>query len=308
MARGQKWSAAYADSETGEIKTKKVSAGKLLQELVKERYPSLNPYFSSSAVSKDQGSSISVVDEDVYIQLCVSRERVDCRTRYTNTSQKRPKIVVCSPGDTSDWEWVEKRSIYLPTAAVLEASRSFFANESGEAAFPEEKWFQDDDLLGYRTLNVYPNRAISKTLKRHRLCQLSGWNPSLPSSVSQQGTRVLVQYGASTGYAEVVAFFRLKSGGPTVARVVWFSPVFDTARANCPALHPHFEYPLYRREVRDTDTKPAVVPVYAIKQLVFMKHACQVGNLEGVCRIEDRVVRHEAGNTLYMLCPSRIGN
>ena len=106
------------------------------------------------------------------------------------------------------------------------------------------------------------------------------------------------------GYAEIICFFKQIHYEEVLARVVWFYPVFDYLGAI--AKDSIFGYPLYSRELLDKGDRPALVPVLAIKQSVFLAHSCSL-NGDSPCRSVNGQVSHNYDNTQYTLCPTGAG-
>ena len=190
MARGQWWKAAYIDA-CGEVNFIKVCAGTKLQQLIRKHFPTFNPYLSSTATVKDQGSSISVVDDDIYVRLVLTSDLVETKHAHRNPTTKRPAKVKLSNPDWG-WLWGDSHTVYLPTEEAILTCREHFSDHS----FPSEEWFESDCLEGYRVLNIFSGGAESQGQARRMLLSLVGWPQSSRESGdgAPKGSRVFLQY------------------------------------------------------------------------------------------------------------------
>ena len=182
-ARGESWEAVYED-EQGRAVLVLLSAGCRLQELVREYFPTLDPYASSAAVRKGQGSSIEVRDEGVYAQLVLSPARVACAGVCRDKVHRRPAPVVWhDEGGEEPATWLCHDGVHLPPAPEVNQSRDSF--EGGD--FPPDEWFQHTSLRAYSRLDVHVSDAKAIAGK-HRQLSLYGECVSghLPSRVLLQ--------------------------------------------------------------------------------------------------------------------------
>lgn len=196
MASGGSWDAVELSPNGKEvIAVHSVKAGPKLLELIKAKYPQLNPVATSVATVKSQVSSIAVQDLDVMAHLKLDPSVVQLRDLHELASAHRAAPVLLShptaatgiqpqpvllypPGDLSG-------AIAAPRFEALAASLLYFGG--GNQSFPEGA-YEEGTLRAYRRCLVYSPGAVGDP-RRQLQGQIRGW----PKGVSRGGSKVKVQ-------------------------------------------------------------------------------------------------------------------
>lgn len=159
IARGDPWDAVVVDKQTKRVvKVVRCFPGPKLVDLITKKYPSLNPYVSSTATAKDQGSSISVQDDEIYRNLSLNKELVSCRVAFRGEASRRPMEVQLQlagqAGEevrsiTTHRQGVRNSTVLCPPVAQYEAARALFNQPPMPAG-----WYRPHNLLAYKALDV----------------------------------------------------------------------------------------------------------------------------------------------------------
>ena len=179
IARGDPWEAVVVDPKTGLVtETKLCFPGPKLVELIRAKYPSLNPYISSTATVKDQGSSISVQDDEVFHNLSLTRDNVDPRLAVRGEASRRPALVriqeeVAEEGGLSSLLHMEPGSrnsvVVCPPPSQYLAAASVFPGAGLVAG-----WYKEVNVCAYKALDVFPRGVAVGDPRRQKILSLVG--------------------------------------------------------------------------------------------------------------------------------------
>lgn len=184
VASGEQWQALELDT-SGKfvVRERTVEGGEDLRRLVLDHYPELNPFTTTTATARDQGSTISVRDEDIFLSVEITS--FICKNLAKSTSRGTAKVVdfAATPG-TGQVVWENNTTIFLPTAARVRSCLPHFPG-----TFPGSEWFRDPskNLRAYRQVDVYCKPDHPK-VKPPYLFSIFGWG-----SKGGRRSRVLVQ-------------------------------------------------------------------------------------------------------------------
>ena len=200
LARGSEFSTVRLSGRgTGATvvdEDKKVVAGPKLVSLIERRYSSLNPYLTSVATAKAQGSSIAVVDTDVVARLEISPGRVDCVKPFLHSRGRRPLQVALAvdpppngaPASVRREDSEEEEAVVVPSALDYTRTVALFG-----AATPALGWYTsgdgecDDPLLAFRSARYF-TPGPRRSPKRQAMVTMWGW--PLAGQGGQGGNRV----------------------------------------------------------------------------------------------------------------------
>ena len=173
MGRGESWVAHYVDCDNSVVAAT-VKAGPKLVEMIAHHFPELNPFASSVATVKAQGSAIAVEDEDAFIHWQLDCDRVSCRGGYGDHQGKR--FLVVPPPERGvqkgeDVVWAGDGKVELPRKELIGLSQSLFEDEG----FPDDDWFCSGNLQAFRELHVL-TAGNGKSEPRHQLASITGWS------------------------------------------------------------------------------------------------------------------------------------
>ena len=194
IARGDSWEASCVDPSTGTVTTKLTSAGPKLVDLLLSKYPKLNPYTTSVATVRGQGSQIAVQDDRVVLNMTLTPNRVACRLVVVTPQGKRPALVQkdSSSGALSTVPAGPNRTVPVPLVTVYSKALEQFP----DCCFPPTSWYASTAFVAFREMAVY-NDAPCGDPRRHEIGKLVGWKEVLCSGgshvrVNLQGSRCVM--------------------------------------------------------------------------------------------------------------------
>jgi len=186
LARGDGWEAVVVDPEASPaVSTKTVFPGKKLKELITQCYPKLNPYVTSIATAKEQGSSIAWQDDSVVASMTIKPSTLSCRTAVFSTTARRPlPVLLTAPQPTGVLQLTTGDNGRTVGSIPSPGAYSRMIASHPLVPFPPVADYSRSTFTAYRYLVVYSDVATYDP-RRVIITKLRGWIEGFTSGGSQ---------------------------------------------------------------------------------------------------------------------------
>ena len=170
-------------------------AGPKLVQFIRTHYPKFHTYMSSVATVKDQGSSIAVQDDTVYVMTNLNESRVACHQPYRTAHHRQAHLPVRLDDDTPPTPEnmillhrgdMRRYNLHIIAPSLLRYKESSTMLDESDS-LPVEEWYTSP-LQAYEVMKVY-NDVDPLDIRRTETHSLHGW----PIDENRGGSHVRVR-------------------------------------------------------------------------------------------------------------------